>query len=72
MFITTISRISPSLFKPLLEDGSIKKIGQNIKFDFIVLFTIFIDIYVHMKGTIHEHVILTDPSLKKLRFSLGS
>jgi DNA polymerase I len=24
--------------KPLLEDGSIKKIGQNIKFDFIVLF----------------------------------
>ena len=24
--------------KPLLEDPSIKKIGQNIKFDFIVLF----------------------------------
>ena len=24
--------------KPLLEDSSIKKIGQNIKFDFIVLF----------------------------------
>ena len=24
--------------KPLLEDKSVKKIGQNIKFDFIVLF----------------------------------
>ena len=30
--------------KPLLEDASIKKIGQNIKFDFIVLYKNGIDI----------------------------
>ena len=26
------------ILKPILEDKSIKKIGQNIKFDFIILF----------------------------------
>ena len=31
-------KISSKKIKPLLEDPSIKKIGQNIKFDFIVLF----------------------------------
>ena len=31
-------RFSFKKLKPLLEDPSIKKIGQNIKFDFIVFF----------------------------------
>ena len=41
--------------KPLLEDPSIKKIGQNIKFDFIVLFKSGHKYFIN--GRYNAHVI---------------
>jgi len=37
LIFTTFKKIL-KIFKPLLEDKTIKKIGQNIKFDYIIFY----------------------------------
>ncbi len=52
-----------ALFKPLLEDPSIPKVGQNIKYDYIVL----AKNGIHMKGMAFDTMIasyLLNPSLR--------